>query len=72
MNVNNEFPRKRFGPVVIAGDQTAQYQTSKRPSQAVVRAITMTSKKKERSDIGRGVGGDNRGGVTETETEKRR
>ncbi len=70
MNVNNEFPRKRFGPVVIARDQTAQYQTSKRPSQAVVRAVTMTSKKKERSDIGRG--GDNRGGVTETETKKRR
>lgn len=72
MNVNNKFPRKRFGPLVIARDQTAQYQTSKRPSQAVVRAVTMASKKKERGDGGMGGGGDNRGGVTETETEKRR
>ena len=31
----------------------------------------MTSKKKERDDMGKGEGGGNRGGVTETEMEKR-
>lgn len=65
MNVNNEFPRKRFGPVVIAprSDGTIPNFKTAEPGGRKSRNDDFEEKRKERYRRG----GDNRGGVTETE-----